>query len=136
MYNSHVKNLTDWVSTRQCKERRATFTTEQKWAKKHYNQKKLLFFVSFYLFLLENTERVFFFSSVSSEGFFFSPSCDDSFSIPGASAARGGKTTTRLHYTKLSLFKLSTSVFVEEVIERKKRICLGPSCSFLKIFRH
>lgn len=36
---------------------------------------------------------------------------DDSFSIPGASAARVGKTTRR-HYTKLNLFKLSTIFFL------------------------
>lgn len=62
---------------------------------------------------MENTTRAFFFPSTCVLWGIFFPRLvkhDDGFSIPGASAARGGNTTRR-HYTKLNLFKLSTIFF-------------------------
>ncbi len=104
-YNSRVKHLTDWVSTRQCWERRATFTKEQK----HDEQKA--FVISFNLFLMENRKRAYFLSLCPLRDILPPPGKRDySYSIPGASAAREGK-TMRQHYTKLNLFKQSTFSF-------------------------
>lgn len=51
-YNSHVKNLTDWVSTRQCQERRATFSDEGEGKTTRQHDTKLnLFKLSNFFFL-------------------------------------------------------------------------------------
>lgn len=97
----------------------------------------------------DGKKRAFFFLSTCFLWGIFFPrlvKCDDSFSIPGASTARGGKTTRR-HYTKLNLIKLYSFFFfllfsffssflIVEVIERETKSSLGPSCSFLKVFTH
>ena len=80
-------------------------------AKEHDKQKA--FVISSGVFLMENTKRAFFFPSTCVLWGIFFPRLvkhDDRFSIPGASAVRGGKTTRR-HYTKLNLLKLSTFFF-------------------------
>lgn len=124
-------------------ERRATFTTEQQ---KHDNQKKKNSFCH----LLQSFPRGKYQKSI----FFLFHLCplffprlekrDDSFSIPGASVARGRENDeTTLHKTELfsscrPFFSSFFSCFhlIVEVIERKKNSSLGPSCSFLKVLTH
>ena len=53
-----MNNLTDWVSTRQCLERTATFTTaEQERALKTFKKKHFLFLFFLRLFFLPSTHK-------------------------------------------------------------------------------